>query len=674
VIVLFAELGPSLHSVVNTLQRQTLADIEVIVVHGATDSPEIAELAGLFGRNQCKSIASGGKRADALNAALSEAAARYVSICDTADRLAPWFFERAVEALDESPRAAFARLAPTRGTPTPADDSATCCDLATLPLRPIAIGGALLRLTAVRSAGGYDADVPAGSETWDLCLTLVEEGFEGLQIEGGAVEAAGDSASAVRRTEPGVPINQRFVAKHRTSFERCLPALLAAQDREERLLADRLAALETELAVWLEPTLPVRIRERDHLLELVGDLETRRRRESERDQLSKHAAALELRVRALEAKLAEAYLDLSAHSGAASRRAAALRGARPPTSDESATSAAIHGVLRAEYGIRPKTVRVLTHGEESVGYLVDAESRQLFAKLHRSWGTEGVNFSLRVAETLHRRLGVRAVVAPIAARGGQLSVDVGGRWLAVFDFIDGVPAAVRPLEAADAARLGRMVRTIHRSSEELALAGVVFDALDIGCVGIIDRLVAEADVESRASGARSDLARLLLDHRENLQSAGNELKALQARCLCRQLLNVATHGDLTLDNVMVAPDGEYFLVDWSQARLAPAERDLLHLAGPAFEAFLRPYVAASSACHLSRDLFAFYLYRWHLEGVAHFGARGLRDNAGVDEVVHDCGVVRGFLPIDARAVERTLFDIDQVARRIAAEGRLQWLA
>jgi glycosyltransferase involved in cell wall biosynthesis len=179
---------PFLPAAVSSVLRQSLADLELIVVDDGSRDGTDRYLADLDDA-RLRVIRSPGRGvADALNAGLAAARGRYLARQDADDRSAPDRFARQVAWLDAHPSVAVlatcARIVDEADRPVddewtrtvarqqdPAQSPAAIREL--MPLTCcITHGSVMARTHVLRSAGGYDAaTVPA--EDYDLWLRLL---------------------------------------------------------------------------------------------------------------------------------------------------------------------------------------------------------------------------------------------------------------------------------------------------------------------------------------------------------------------------------------------------------------------------------------------------------------------------------------------------------------------
>ena len=248
-------IGEAIRSVLD----QTVSDAEIIVVDdGSTDQSTVELLTGLrVPRTTVLRTANRGLPA-ARNFAAHHARGDVFCALDADDRLAPKWFERALDVLDAQPDVAFVShwletFGDERWTWTPAS-----CDLPALLARNTVNGAALVRRTAFDAVGGYDESMRDGCEDWDFWLRLVERGYRGVIVPEVFFYYRRNAASMSRvmtgdqRYER--PLRQ-LVAKHEHAYRGHLLDVILASAAESMHLQREMSEMQRDDAVLVQPAL-----------------------------------------------------------------------------------------------------------------------------------------------------------------------------------------------------------------------------------------------------------------------------------------------------------------------------------------------------------------------------------------------------------------------------------
>jgi len=297
--------GAFIDEALASVSAQTFRDVEVVVVDdGSTDPATVEKLAGVQ-QPGVRVLRTGNRGLPAArNHAAAHAEGELFCALDADDRLAPRWFERAVETLDAQPRVAFVShwletFGDERWTWTPER-----CDLPALLARNTVNGAAVVRRTAFEAVGGYDERMRGGCEDWDFWLRLVEGGFEGIIVPEVLFyyRRRADSMSRVMLEEGSYrPPLERLIEKHATAYRAHLTDVLVAQEAEALHLRREIGRLERDRLAGLEPALR---RAREELTAVTAKqarVEAIRATDAEHERLAWRAAELEREVADLRA-------------------------------------------------------------------------------------------------------------------------------------------------------------------------------------------------------------------------------------------------------------------------------------------------------------------------------------------------------------------------------------
>jgi glycosyltransferase involved in cell wall biosynthesis len=297
--------GAFIGEAIESVLAQTFQNFEIIVVDdGSTEPLTEAALAKLTAppTTVLRTVNQG--LPAARNHAASKAAGALFCALDADDKLAPTWFEKAIQVLDERPDVAFV----SHWLETFGDEHWTWkperCDLPALLARNTVNGAAVVRREAFEAVGGYDESMRDGCEDWDFWLRLVQRGFEGAIVPEVLFYYRRRSDSMSREmlddTRYRRPLST-LITKHEPAYRAHLPAILAAKETEAQHLIREIATVERDRVLSLDPALR---RAREELTAIARKAERARRertREDEHERLAWKVAELEREVAGLRA-------------------------------------------------------------------------------------------------------------------------------------------------------------------------------------------------------------------------------------------------------------------------------------------------------------------------------------------------------------------------------------
>ncbi|AHH21009.1 hypothetical protein NONO_c62390 [Nocardia nova SH22a] len=178
--------------------------------------------------------------------------------------------------------------------------------------------------------------------------------------------------------------------------------------------------------------------------------------------------------------------------------------------------------------------------------------------------------------------GLGVVCAPLPARSGQFTVDIGAGAVSVTPWLSGrSPTEAQAREAAHVREVVLALEALHRTAPPDGLRSWT---PQVG-PGFADELRAHT-AEPWTSGPLAEQARLALAAAgETIQRWTGRYLELAETAFSRRDSWVPTHGEPHNDNQVVTADGVR-LVDWESLALAPAERDYADLPAAAQDALL----------------------------------------------------------------------------------------
>ena len=251
--------GAFIREAIQSVLDQTVSDAEIIVVDdGSTDAATVNTLRELqTPRTKVLRTENRGLPA-ARNHAAHHATGTLLCALDADDRLAPTWFEHAIEVLDEQPNVAFV----SHWLETFGDEhwkwTPVSCELPALLARNTVNGAAVVRRTAFDAVGGYDESMRDGCEDWDFWLRLVQRGFPGVIVPEVFFYYRRTVSSMSRLMIHGDryerPLRQ-LVSKHEEAYRSHLIEVIAAGAADSLHLQSELSEMQRAAATIVRPAL-----------------------------------------------------------------------------------------------------------------------------------------------------------------------------------------------------------------------------------------------------------------------------------------------------------------------------------------------------------------------------------------------------------------------------------
>jgi spectinomycin phosphotransferase len=279
------------------------------------------------------------------------------------------------------------------------------------------------------------------------------------------------------------------------------------------------------------------------------------------------------------------------------------------------------GLMRREYGIEVRSVSPVDAGLEVPKAIIDVGDARYLVKLHPVYSAAALEFSFWLTTELARR-GCRWVVKPVMTTRRTPTAPYRGRLVEVRPYVEA--RSLGPVVAAeDFEQFGAVIADLHAVGA-FATARLVSD----DAVAVVPRL--EAVIERAAAvpsgDDRSAAARLIIGNRAALRRGAELADRRRPNVDAVRPRWTATHGDATPHNFLRDPTGGVYLIDWSSACTAPAERDVMHYLSPDRMGFIASYRRRHPDAEFDRPVFEYYLSRWQIGGVIEFGGRLFADD------------------------------------------------
>ena len=281
------------------------------------------------------------------------------------------------------------------------------------------------------------------------------------------------------------------------------------------------------------------------------------------------------------------------------------------------TTAVLLERVRDAYGLPVEQATFLPVGNDSAAwaYRLDGDDSSWFLKVLG----RRVDPGTIAAPRFLANHGVQHLLPPVSTVAGGPADDGNPFTLVVFPFFDGRPGGEVGLSQEMRTELGRLLRKIHDTPADAALAAQMRrERFHVRDASYLDAALAEmARVDADEDVGRA-FASVWRHHQRAIEHALCRARALATEAASSSPRSVICHADFHAWNVLIAPDGEYVVIDWDETLLAPRERDLMFVSGNVAD--LDPdgtdFSAGYGPVDADRTLLAYYRYDWVLQEVA----------------------------------------------------------
>jgi spectinomycin phosphotransferase len=219
-------------------------------------------------------------------------------------------------------------------------------------------------------------------------------------------------------------------------------------------------------------------------------------------------------------------------------------------------------------------------------------------------------------------LGIGHLLAPIPTTTGG-SFDEGDPYsFILYPFVDGESGGDIGLTTAQQTELGRVVRRIHDLPVPPDLAtSMRRERFVPPGVGAAHRIGGEIKSGSFDDPFHRSLAAFWLRHRREIDRIVERAEQLGVEARTRARDPVICHADIHAWNVLIERSGEFVVVDWDEALLAPRERDLMFVDGGVggLANDSRAFFAGYGHVEIDPVVIAYYRFDWVVQELASYG-------------------------------------------------------
>jgi spectinomycin phosphotransferase len=249
--------------------------------------------------------------------------------------------------------------------------------------------------------------------------------------------------------------------------------------------------------------------------------------------------------------------------------------------------------LQEEYGLQITRLAFLPLGADqntAVYRAVASDETPYFVKLR-------LNDFDEIAVMLpkyYRDQGIRQIIAPLAAQSGQLWAGLEAYKLILYPYVEGKNVYEIPLSDRQWVDFGKALKRIHSVSLPPALARrIPRETYSPRWRDSVRMFLGRLEEGTYDDPVAVKVAAFLQAKREEIGDlvarAERLAQVLQVRLLQPQPPEIIVcHSDIHAGNILVAAQGEFYIVDWDNPIWAPKERDLMYAGGGQFSNWRTP--------------------------------------------------------------------------------------
>lgn len=307
-------------------------------------------------------------------------------------------------------------------------------------------------------------------------------------------------------------------------------------------------------------------------------------------------------------------------------------------------------LLKDGYSLDVSDLTFIPVGDVSFSYKVSTTfGENYFLKLignnrQMQSSKQSLERTLSLTTELHG-LGINNIPYPIKTTSGLFKLLFEEYSIILYHFIDGKYIRWDDCSKEVFVRLTQLLAEIHKLTPQVTTP-LPREDFKVYFYDELIKSLNELENYKNNEGYKKKLAELLLPIKEKLLKQLEQLIAYSELSKSEHNTWVLTHTDPTPANLLLNKYGEVYILDWEGAKIAPLEHDFMFFLGDLgewFKLFLKEYEGIFGKVHLSKNTFAFYLYRRYLEDLTDWVVRILYENQtdeqnekDIRELTQDC--------------------------------------
>jgi spectinomycin phosphotransferase len=286
-------------------------------------------------------------------------------------------------------------------------------------------------------------------------------------------------------------------------------------------------------------------------------------------------------------------------------------------------------ILKATYGIEAQSARLLPLGADMNAsvYKVDANSNSYFLKIKQGHHEKT---NLAVIAFLHDS-GIKEIIYPLVSIDGTLLKQFDHFKMIAYPFIEGQNGFEQPLTKSQWIALGKTLKKIHTASVPLSIQKQLRkETYSPKWREIVKALAFQIEQDTSNNNITADFKNY---YKKNFNAISRLVSSAEA--LCKKIQpnsnNVLCHSDIHAGNILITPEGSFYIVDWDEPVMAPKERDLMFIGGGVGNVWnvsneVGYFYEGYGQVDIDKTILSYYRHERIIEDIAWYGQDILSDN------------------------------------------------
>lgn len=297
--------------------------------------------------------------------------------------------------------------------------------------------------------------------------------------------------------------------------------------------------------------------------------------------------------------------------------------------------------LNANYGIEVAVLTLLPLGADMNASVYKAHTHDktsYFVKLKRGHHHD---IGIEIVELLHDA-GINEIIPPIKTILGGSTQQIEDFTLIVYPFVSGQDGFSMDLTNNQWVKLGHVLRQVHEIDVPPSIQNRIRrEIYSHRWREVVRSLYTHIEAEPSGDAVALKLLKFMKENILSIRRLVDRAEQLGQELQDQSHKLVLCHSDIHGGNVLIAGNGNIYIVDWDDPIMAPKERDLMFIGGGVTNVWNKPhetkhFYQGYGATEVNSTILAYYRHERIVEDIAEYGNALLLTTAGGEDRQEMC--------------------------------------
>lgn len=303
---------------------------------------------------------------------------------------------------------------------------------------------------------------------------------------------------------------------------------------------------------------------------------------------------------------------------------------------QSLSDQVIINCLNANYGIEVAVLTFLPLGADMNASVYKAQTHDqtcYFVKLKRGHHHD---IGIEIVELLHDA-GINEIIPPVKTISGRSTQQIEDFTLIVYSFVNGQDGFSIDLTNSQWVKLGHALRQVHEIDVPPSIQNRIRkEVYSPKWREVVRSLYTHIEAEPTGDAVAFNLLKFMQENILSIHRLVDRAEQLGQKLQNQSHKLVLCHSDIHGGNVLIAGNGNIYIVDWDDPIMAPKERDLMFIGGGVANVWNKPherelFYTGYGTTEVNLTILAYYRHERIVEDIAEYGNALLLTTAGGED-------------------------------------------